>query len=101
MTPQQLVNGLHSSFIDGNLTLYRDIFLTAEVDHARDPYWKRALALFNSLTEDQRTVFFEVMRQTAMDTTASVLGVLDGVSSIEGVKGEVVLASDGMQKLRC
>ncbi|WP_416799074.1 hypothetical protein [Ciceribacter azotifigens] len=50
--------------------------------------------LFNSLTSDQKEVFLEVMRQVAIDTTANILGVLDGVNSIEGLDCELQLTCD-------
>lgn len=84
MTPEQLVHGLHASVVDENVALYRDLFAHTEPGRVSDPYWIRALALFGSLSGEQREVFFEVLRQVTVDTTSNVLGVVDGASYIEG-----------------
>lgn len=98
MTPEQLVSELRSSVVDENVALYRGLFAGTEPRKARDPYWRRALALFGGLSDEQREVFFEVVRQVAVDTTSNVLGVLDGVSYLEGAEGGFELTC-GAQKL--
>jgi hypothetical protein len=95
MTPEQLVNLLHSSVIDENVTLYRQLFARTDLEKASDPYWNRALALFGGLCEEQREFFFEVVRQVAIDTTSSVLGVIDGASRPEGADGRFELTHNG------
>lgn len=57
--------------------------------------WRRALKLFGALSPEQREVFFEVVRQVAVDTTSNVLGVIDGVNALEGVHGEFELRLGG------
>lgn len=98
MTPEQLVRGLLTSVVDENVVLYRDLFARTEPGKAIDPYWIRALALFGSLSEEQREVFFEVVRQVAVDTTSNILGVIDGISYIEGADGGFEL-THGARKL--
>lgn len=87
MTPEQLVHGLLVSVVNENVALYRDMFSQTNPDKASDPYWIRALALFGTLSEKQREAFLEVLRQIAVDTTSNILGVIDGVSYIEGADG--------------
>ena len=70
--------------VDENVILYREMFTCTQLSDATDPYGRRALALFASLSEEQRAVFFEVVRQVSVDTVSNVLGVFDGVNMIEG-----------------
>ncbi|MCW5748880.1 MAG: hypothetical protein KIT36_22010, partial [Alphaproteobacteria bacterium] len=44
-----------------------------------DPYFKRALTLFGSLTSQQKEVLFEIMRQVCVDTAVRILSVIDGL----------------------
>lgn len=87
MTPNDFVGALRRSVIDANAGIYRDLFTGTDPAKASDPYWRRALTLFSSLAEDEREVFFEVVRQIAVDTTSNLLGVIDGVSSIGPLAG--------------
>jgi len=91
MTPQQFVRSLQSSVIDENIALYRAQFSETEPGSASDECWKRAIALFGGLTGEQRQVFFEVIRQIAIDTASSILGMLDGVVPLEGAESGLEL----------
>jgi len=70
--------------VEENLAAYREMFTHTRLSDAIDPYGRRALTLFASLSEEQRTVFFEVVRQVSVDTVSNVLGVFDGVNMLEG-----------------
>lgn len=91
VTPESFVAGLMQSVVDDNVSTYRELFANTLPDGASDPYWRRSLALYHMLTPDQQTVFFEIMRQVSVDTTANVLGVIDGVNFIEGGDEEFTL----------
>lgn len=91
MKPKDFVIGLRAAVIDENIIIYRDLFANVPIENASDAYWKRALDLFNSLSSEQQEVFFEVVRQIAVDTTSNVLGVIDGVNSLEDMNAEFSL----------
>jgi hypothetical protein len=91
MKPKDFVIGLRTAVIDENVAIYRDLFTSTSVEKASDAYWKRALALFKALSPEQQEVFFEVVRQIAVNTTSNVLGVIDGVNSLEGMDAELML----------
>lgn len=80
MNPKDFVIGLKTTVVEENLSIYKDLFSSTSIKDVTDEYWKRALTLFNSLPAEQREVFFEVIRQTMVDTTSNILGVIDGVS---------------------
>ena len=82
MDAAKFVGHLRSYVIDENLEIYKKLFEETPALGATDPYWKTALNLFEKLNAEQRMVFFEVIRQVIVDTTANVLGVVDGVNSI-------------------
>lgn len=94
MRAKDFVTRLRAGIVDENVAIYRDLFSNASLAGASDPYWRRALVLFNSLTSQQKEVFLEVLRQVAVDTTANILGVLDGVNSIEGMDCGLLLICD-------
>jgi hypothetical protein len=83
MTPEKFTIHLYNAVIEDNLRIYRDLFSCTSAENASDPYWKRALLLFSSLSKEEKEVFFEVVRQIAIDTTSNVLGIIDGVSSFD------------------
>jgi hypothetical protein len=91
ITPKDFVIGLKTTVVDENIGIYKQLFSNTTIKDAADESWKRALTLFNSLPTEQREVFFEVIRQTMVDTTSNILGIMDGVSTINGVNAEFLL----------
>ena len=85
MKPKDFVVQLRTVAIDENVTIYRDLFASTPLEKASDTYWERALSLFKALSPERHEIFFEVMRQVAVDTTSSVLGVIDGITIRLGV----------------
>jgi len=94
MTPKEFVMRLQAAVVDENYAIYRDLFMHTSIEKASDPYWKRALALYNSFSLEQKEVFFEVIHQISVDTVSNILGVIDGVNSVEGIEAELVLKYD-------
>lgn len=94
MTPIDFVSMLRSAVVEDNAAIYKDLFLNTKIEAASDNYWKRALNFFGALTPDQQQIFFEILRQVAVDTTSNILGVIDGVNSFDGFDGEFVLMYD-------
>lgn len=73
MTPQEFASIIRTEVLEDNLAIYRQML--AEHKEAKDPYWQKLRMLNN----EQQQVLQMVMRQVAVDTIASLLGVLDGV----------------------
>jgi hypothetical protein len=100
MTREQFIDGVRAEIIDQNLATYRDFFANTEVASASHPYWKRALAFYGNLNDEQRAVLFQIVRQVMVDTTSNLLGVLDGVNWLEGqVEGFRLTTESGSEKL--
>ena len=93
MKPEAFASKLRESVVQQNMAIYRDLFATTSINSLSDLYWKRALALHASLTPEQRSVLFEIMRQTMVDTVSNVFAILDGISSLDGSKEDFILAS--------
>ena len=91
MTPRDFAIGMMRGVVDENVAAYRELFTKGSSSNAVDPYGRRALMFYESLSEDQREVFFEVIRQASVDMTSNVLGVLDGVNTIEEIDPGIVL----------
>ena len=95
VTPEELVENICNSEIDENHVLYRNLIENTPIKSATDPYWVKAKILFEFLNHDQRDIFFQVIRQTSIDTASNLLGIIDGVNSIDDVSGDFLLTYDG------
>jgi hypothetical protein len=80
---------IKKSVVDENVGIYRELFENS--DKASDPYWKRALHLYSTLDASQKEVFFEIIRQVAIDTISNVFAIVDGVAQLDGQDGDCSL----------
>ena len=94
MNPETFVSRIRSAVVDQNLATYRELFESTSPDAANDPYWKRALTLYKALSEPQRTVLLEIMRQASVDSVSNIFGILDGSSTLDGAQENFVLTSN-------
>lgn len=80
MNAASFVANLTNFVIEENNSLYRELFNNTTSESCTDEYWIKTLDFFNRLNEKDRETLFGIMRQTAVDTTSSILGVLDGTT---------------------
>lgn len=99
MTPKDFVIGLMNNTVDDGVNYYQDVFNDRTPEDATNPYWKRALQLYQCLTPENKTVFFEIVRQVSVDTVSSVLGIIDGVGFMKGAKDDFTLLYGKDQEL--
>lgn len=97
MKPEIFVRKIKKSIVDENLSIYRDLFCSTELEQAQDPYWQDALALFENLTSNERDVLFKIMRQVSVDTVSSFFSILDGISVLDEQEGEFSLLISGKE----
>jgi hypothetical protein len=93
MTPESFVSHVRSAIVEQSAATYRHMFESFTPETAPDPLWKRALALHRSLSEPERSVLVELMRQASVDTVSNLFGVLDGSTSLADSREEFVLLS--------
>jgi hypothetical protein len=93
MTPQDFISQIRATVVQQNAVIYKGLFESTRPEAARDPYWKRALTLHRSLSESDRAVLMEIIRQVTTDTVSNLFAILDGVSTLEGAREDFVLTS--------
>lgn len=97
MTPAEFAQSLYQVIAIENLETYRDLFTENSVEKVSDPYWKRALTLFSSLPLEHKEMFFDVIRQISVDTASNVLGIVDGVASLDAGTPSFELTAGGVR----
>ena len=93
MTPQEFITQVRSVVVQQNTAMDKGLFASTTPEGASDPYWKRSLTLHGSLSEADRVVLFEIMRQVRVDTVSEIFGILDGSSPLDGPRENFVLVS--------
>ena len=95
MTERDFIIGIYESVINESTSIYYDLFTKTNINEATDPYWKEALRFFSNLSEEDKSIFFKILRQVSIDIVAHIFGILDGDSTIEGYDGFFKLLIEG------
>lgn len=90
------VKALFDSVVKDNLQLYRDHLNTTEVTFKTDHYWKESLDLYHSLSIEHQSVFLKILEQTMIDTVSTMLGVIDGSTTLKKCSLEPKLLLDAI-----
>lgn len=84
MTPQEFVSCIRREVLEQNLALYRQhLERPVSTTTGPDTHWPQMAKLYQSLTEEQRRLFLEGVRQVMVDTLSNALGILDGSTLLE------------------
>lgn len=81
MDSKDFIASVNKDIIETNMEIYTNLFqrlVTKDINEIKDPNWRKAQTLFNSLTSEQRDILFSIMRNAMVATTSKFLGVLDG-----------------------
>lgn len=91
MKSEDFVEQIRKRMVDDAAIRYKRI-IELPLDQVKDPYWKRAIACYESLDSSGKDAILEIMRQVAIDTVADLFAIIDGVSSIPGQSGKFGLS---------
>jgi len=94
MKPEEFTADLHKE-LERNLAYYKEIFYQTKLEDVIDDYWYKAIVFFRSLNPDQQEVLLEIIKQVQIDTMATMLGIIDGIASLNKVFKDVSLIVDG------
>lgn len=87
---------LYESIIKENFLIYKDLYESTDVSSKTDDYWKRAIGLYDSLTDENKETLMKIIEQTMFDTISNMLGVIDGSSTLKDCSSEPKLLLDSI-----
>lgn len=86
---KELINTVSDEYID----TYQQIYSSTLIDNniKKDPYWFDALTFYQSLSQTDKETLFKIIKQTTIDTTSTILGIIDGPVSLNQISGDFTL----------
>ncbi|PPC02819.1 transposase [Acinetobacter pittii] len=86
---KKLINTVSDEYID----TYQQIYSSTLIDNKikKDPYWFDALTFYQSLSQKDKETLFKIIKQTTIDTTSTILGIIDGPVSLNQISGDFTL----------
>ncbi|MCU4565076.1 MULTISPECIES: transposase [Acinetobacter] len=86
---KELINTVSDEYID----TYQQIYSSTLIDNKikKDPYWFDALTFYQSLSQKDKETLFKIIKQTTIDTTSTILGIIDGPVNLNQISGDFTL----------
>ncbi|MFB1052311.1 transposase [Paraliobacillus sp. JSM ZJ581] len=90
------IRSLYKTIVQEGKSEYKGLLENTRVEDATDKYWISALQLYDNLTEENREKLMRVIELVMIDTISSMLGIIDGSSTLSGCKAEPKLYLDNI-----
>lgn len=93
MDSLEFVSKLKDVALHQNLLMYKKLYAETVLDEKikADPFWGDPLTLYNSLNIQDRDKLFKVIELTIIDTTSTILGIIDGSVTLDKIEGNFLL----------
>ncbi|MCU4362984.1 MULTISPECIES: transposase [Acinetobacter] len=86
---KELINTVSDEYIDTYQQIYSSTLMDNKIK--KDPYWFDALTFYQSLSQKDKETLFKIIKQTTIDTTSTILGIIDGPVSLNQISGDFTL----------
>jgi len=93
---KELINTVSDEYIDTYKHIYSSTLMDDKIK--KDPYWFDALTFYQSLTQKDKETLFKIIKQTTIDTTSTILGIIDGPVSLDQISGDFMLTYTEKEK---
>jgi len=98
MNTEALCKLILSEIDESTLPFYRDVLLSEPVTAIKDPLWLAAAELARTLPPKNQEIILPRMRQAALDASSTLLGAIDGNTSLNEQFVELSLTdSEGVE----
>ena len=94
MMNEEFIKSIYAAIVEDNLSIYQGLFDRDNNEHTID-YWKNARKLYCEFDENQKEIFYSVIRQVIVDTISNVFGVLDGACSLDDSEWDIRIDING------
>lgn len=86
---KEIINTVSDKYIDTYQQIYSSTLINNKIK--KDPYWFDALTFYQSLSQKDKETLFKIIKQTTIDTTSTILGIIDGPVSLNKISGDFTL----------
>ncbi|MGE8599321.1 MAG: transposase [Acinetobacter calcoaceticus] len=86
---KELINTVSDEYIDTYQQIYSSTLIDSKIK--KDPYWFDALTFYQSLSPKDKETLFKIIKQTTIDTTSIILGIIDGPVTLNQIPGDFTL----------
>lgn len=93
---EEFIKSIYQTVVEEGKKDYQELYEdTVDTERILD-YWKNARALYHSFDEKQKSIFYDILEQTIIDTISSIFGILDGSCGVFGGNFECDVKINGI-----
>lgn len=98
---EDFIKKVYEKIVDEGISIYRDLFDNTKNNNEIIDYWQQALTFYHLLNDENKEVFFSILKQTMIDTISGIFSVMDGTCTLDGDDYEVSVAINGISTDNC
>ena len=90
---------MYNSIVIEGIGTYKKMYENLSDNHDSE-YWRNISKFYNKLNDEDKNAFYNIIEMVLEDTTAHVLGILDGVCSLAGggaFDSEIIIDRENME----
>jgi hypothetical protein len=91
MDKKEFIEKLYRIITEDYVQNCKNSFNNTNISSSTIPYWKESLKFYTNLPEENKKIFFNVIKQVGIDSTACLLAILDGITCLEGQDSDFIL----------
>ena len=91
-----VARAIHRDIVTENMKIFRERYASTRPTPRTSASFRRAMKLCQSLGEGDRSVLFEMLEHVSVDSVSTVLGLIQGAATAEGLAGQFQLIYEGI-----
>lgn len=94
---EEFVKSIYEEAVGNGLDIYLTLFnsISNMNDDSLIPYWKDSKEFYNSLSDKNKEYFFNILKQTMIETVTTVFGAIDGCVTLDKFNANIKLTLNG------
>ena len=88
---------MYKTIVINGMDIYKNLYENPALAHLKRQEFTE---LYNKLTEEEKCIYYDNIRDILIDTTSLVLGILDGICSLNGggfFESKVIIDGEDMK----
>lgn len=92
---EEFIKRIYNTIVIENIEIYKNQFETSIQSDNIGDYTRKCLEMYAMLSEEQKQLMLEILKNVIIDTTSNVFGILDGSSTLNGGDMDIKVEING------
>jgi hypothetical protein len=91
----EFIRRIYNTVVKEHIDIYKDLYSNTKINEKTTNFWKKAIKFYHELDDNNKDIFFEIMKVVIIDAVSEVFGIFDGSSTLQGGDLDISITIDG------